>query len=422
MKLLFFFLFALFGFNSLTAEELPYSKVVLIVVDTLRADHLPMYGYKKNTAPFLASLADRTIVFENAISTSSYTAPATASIHTALLPDEHGVIIGLNATKRMSKVDTSFQLNRVPQKATTIAEFMKANDYQTFGIADNGNISKAMGFDQGFDHFVTFTNEGSKNVNEQALAWHEMMDKSSKYFLYLHYMDPHSPYEKHAPWYDESAKGAQEKLVASYDSEINNVDEKIKELFTKFGWGRDTLIVLSADHGEEFWEHGKTGHGKTLYHEVLHVPLLIYSDKTAPNRVPDLVSNADIPPTIASLTGLGSFAKTVSYPIFGIDLIEESKATRTVLSNLHKETKKGRSGRMDAMTKPDWKFIVSKDTSSATVKVEQRELFARKTDPLEKHNSFKKNKDIGLSLEAELDSMLQAETPLGRELAPYQPK
>ena len=153
------------GLFLLLRQDRSRPNVVVIVIDTLRADHLPLYGYAHPTTPFLSELARDGIVFDRAYSTSSWTAPATASLFTSLYPFQHGVVTGMVATLRARRLDPTITLNAIPGEATTLPEIMRRAGYRTFGVADNLNICAAEGFDQGFDEFRSYNDRGAAAVN-----------------------------------------------------------------------------------------------------------------------------------------------------------------------------------------------------------------------------------------------------------------
>jgi arylsulfatase A-like enzyme len=278
--------------------------IVLIVIDTLRSDHLPFYGYKKNTAPFLNELSKKAVVFRSAYSASSWTSPATASIFTSLYPFQHGVLMGLHGIRIARKVNPDIKLNKIPAEITTITEVLKKKGYKTYGIADNWNIDEKQGFTQGFDKFQTFGYETAAVVNETLLKWQEEIMNSRKYFLYIHYMDPHVPYHRREPWY-KPGKNKKEHRISCYDSEINYVDKHIREIFNSFLWDKNTLLIITSDHGEGLMDHLKWGHGNSLYREEIQVPLLIYlPGGKIYRRININVSTIDILPTVRDLTGL----------------------------------------------------------------------------------------------------------------------
>ncbi len=300
---LFFLLACSKSTNDEALIKIP-NKVVFIVVDTLRADHLPFYGYEHNTCPFLNTLANNSVIFKNMYSTSSYTAPATASLFTSLYSKEHGVTNGIVYSKKENVSD--IKLNRIPKKAFALPELFKKAGYNTFGVADNLNISKEMGFGQGFDKLITKRYVGAYKVNNLILSLEKEIKNSEKYFLYIHYMDPHSPYHLNKQW---ARTGRENKMIKSYDSEISYVDDAIKRLYERFKWNKDTLIILTADHGEAFGErknsNGKKefGHGKTLNREVLRVPLVFYQNGLRKLVLNSQVSHLDVLPTLSSLFG-----------------------------------------------------------------------------------------------------------------------
>lgn len=280
--------------------------MVLIVVDTLRRDHLTSYGYQWDTSPFLARLASEGVVFENAFSTSAWTAPCTASIFTGLYPFQHGVVSGFWATLRMQESDPTIRLNRIPATVETAAEALKKAGYATYSVTQNPNISTDLGFDAGFDRFHNFPREkDAASLNRQLLEWKGAIRGRQPYFLYLHYFDPHGPLRKRLPWYRQFLKGGSPDMAA-YDGEIRFVDEKIREAYQAFGWDEGTVVLVTADHGESWGEHGVQGHSRTLYGEVLDVPLIVRlpGRAHAGRRPADPVSHVDILPTLRALAGL----------------------------------------------------------------------------------------------------------------------
>jgi len=339
-------------------EKLDYN-VVLIVIDTLRADHLPFNGYRKNTAPFLNELSKKSIVFKHAFSASSWTSPATASIFTSLYPFQHGVLMGLLAIKHAKEINPNIKVNKIPEKITTITEVLKENGYKTYGISDNLNIGKYQGFTQGFDKFKTFGYKGAPVVNNEVLKWKNEILNSGKYFLFIQYMDPHAPYHRRAPWY-RPRKDWKEDRISAYDSEISSVDDHIKKLFNTFKWTDNTLFIVTSDHGEGLWEHGHMGHGVSLYKEEIHVPLLIYfkSEKNKARKIYTVVSTIDILPTVRELLGL-PFSKLDE----GKSLVPLIKGRKNKLNNRFIFTYLWKKVRKEIEFKStiyrNWHFIIS---------------------------------------------------------------
>jgi arylsulfatase A-like enzyme len=299
--------------------------IVVIVVDTLRADRLPFYGYSKPTAPFLARIAEESAVFDRALSTSSKTAPAAASLFSSLYPDHHGVLLGRLVTRRLAtEKDAEITLNRIPAAVDTLGEVMKRAGYSTWALSDNYNVCEDMGFAQGFDRFVSERsfNRGAGYVNGVLRGWRKEMLARQPYFLYLHYMEPHSPYLENRKWYRFDPAGisltgadgrpvkpeeatSRARAAARYDSEIGMVDSRIEEVFRHFGWDRNTLLIFTADHGEEFHDHGGESHGRTLFEEVVRIPLFFHdsSGRFLKGRIPEAVSLVDLLPTLTEIAG-----------------------------------------------------------------------------------------------------------------------
>jgi arylsulfatase A-like enzyme len=313
--------------------------VVVVVIDTLRADHLPAYGYKVDTAPFLSRLAREGVVFERAYSPASWTAPATASLFTSLYPVQHGVVLGLRVTGRLKAVDERVRLRTLPESLETLPEVMKRSGYATFAVTHNLNISAKMGFAHGFDRFENSTKEDTADrLNARLMAWKkDLIETSPRSFLYLHYLDPHSPYREREPWFDSKSVG-HERVISAYDSEIRFVDEQLAQVYDALGWQHETLLVVTADHGEEFWEHGAVGHGRSLFGEVLNVPLIVRfpGGRGGGRRVSTPVSLLDVLPTLRESTGLPREARDEGRSVLPLVLGRQTPPERTLYAHLYR--------------------------------------------------------------------------------------
>ncbi len=380
-------LLTIFCFSSLllifsqksTAEQ---PNVVLIVIDTLRADHLPFYGYKRNTAPFLTSIAEKSTLFNFAFSTSSWTAPATASIHTGEYPWMHGIRMGKHAFGRLIKARPETKVNKISEETVTLAEKLKEAKYKTFGISDNSNICLERGFTQGFDYFETFGNQGSDVVDEKINEWESEIKKSEPYFLYIQFMEPHQPYTKRQPWYTEfSSKKArnEHKKIAAYDSEIALIDSYIEKIFKKFKWDKNTIFIVTSDHGDEFLDHSGLGHGKTLYGEVTNVPLFIFRSNSPKKEVIESpVSLIDIYPTVLDLLQIQTDKSFV-----GQSLLKTVK-DRNLFSEVWKKLPSEEVIEIDAIvTSEKIKLIRKKTKKSKKAKNNYVYLYDLKLDPKE---------------------------------------
>ncbi len=361
--------------------------IVILVVDTLRADHLPFYGYTLKTTPFLAKLASQSIIFDNAYSASSWTPPSTASIFTSLYPFQHKVVMALQ-----DSVEVKIALNRIPERLETIAEFLKKQDYKTYAATDNINICKDEGFDQGFDMFVNHDYDTAEVVNGHVKEWAEDIKNQEKYFLYLHYNDPHHPLNKREPWY-EKKEDSKENYISMYDSEISYADAHISELYDLLSWDKNTLVIFTADHGEELWDHDDMGHGYTLYNEVTRVPLFVYfpEDQRKTGRIQHNVSTMDIFPTIRAYLGLEPDPDHEGVSLLPLMKNPESvKNERHIFSHLDRKHKTRGDMLARSTVYRNWKWYRMEPHEGA--------LFNLENDPGEKTDVSKENPAITADL------------------------
>ena len=316
--------------RTLSSPEQP--NVVLIVMDTLRADRLSTYGYERPTSPNLDRLAKRGLVFEEAHSTASWTWPSTASILTGLQPEVHGV----------EDSDACYLADEVE----TLAEVAQRRGLTTAAWSGNPLIVPDKNFDQGFEFFVHGKGalRKSKLFAPAALEWIENTG-DTRFFLYLHLVDPHAPAhpkpegralfastvpddfspraineydallrdgEGHAAdgtsTLDELVPADHQRWISDlYDAQVWTGDMwlgRVLDQLERSGLDDRTIVVFTSDHGEELFDHGTLTHGRTLYREVVHVPLVMAGPGIpAGTRVPEAVSNRHIAPTLARLMG-----------------------------------------------------------------------------------------------------------------------
>jgi arylsulfatase A-like enzyme len=336
--------------------------IVLILIDTLRRDHLPFYGYPTPTAPFLSELAEHGVVFEHAHSTSSWTPPATASLFTSLYPFQHGVLRGFQLAQRLERLQgRSIRLTPVPGAAETLAEALSRRGYRSFAITENPNLVPEMGFAQGFRQFSAFPkNLDAETILKRLGEIRAELTGPHPYFLYLHFMDVHAPYRARPPLFDDSLADEAARKISAYDSGIRSLDERLREAFAACGWARNTLLLVTADHGEELGDRGSWGHGATLFGEVLDVPLLVYPPGgAAPRRCRERVSLIDILPTLREVAGLPPAAADRGVSLLG--LIEgrgAPLAPRVLFAHLWRGTARDGSDRtLKAAIEGDWKWI-----------------------------------------------------------------
>ena len=307
--------------------------VVVVVIDTLRAQDLPPYGAETEVAPFLDELAQTSVVFEHAWSASSWTAPATASIFTSLHPNEHGVTRGLLAQRNAGVIE----VNRIPSSLQTLPVFFQELGYETFGVSANINIDAEMGFARGFDRFKCLQeSEGidAGDVERVVRGWLPELQEEGPSFLYLHFMDPHEPYRRHPEYMDPAEPPAVHVALdhPAYKSEIRNVDEHLRSILGALELGPEAILLVTADHGQEFLEHGGVGHRFTLYDELTRVPLLLRVGDDGPRgRSSANVSNMDILPTLRELLGAPASRLDRGRSLLGV-IEEAERGSRTLFA------------------------------------------------------------------------------------------
>lgn len=305
--------------------------IFLLSVDTLRADHLGLYGGPAIT-PWIDELGARGVVFERATASSSWTVPSLGSLHTGLMPHE------LALSDVPSRPLAGDAVNRVPSTALTLAERLEARGYATWAVTSNAHLVPEMGYAQGFQNY---TNVGFAPAAGVLEALEPMLDDIRSHrgpkFVWVHLFDPHDPYTARDPWLREALGprpdpadlaaatelgtlamrelNARPDLVrggpslrltrALYDAEIRAADEALSEVAHRLGIAQDDLVVFTADHGEEFRDHGALGHRVNLYEETLRVPLVVVQGgRFAPARVDERLSLLDVLPTLTELAGV----------------------------------------------------------------------------------------------------------------------
>jgi len=386
------------GPRSSTIPDAKDLNVVVLLLDTLRADHLPFYGYKTDTAPFLNTLVDKSVLFERTLSSAGSTAPAVASIMTSYYPVQHGVITGFYMTNQMQKDHPEFELNKLPFGLTTMAEVFKTGGYKTYLLSDNINVSDEMGFAQGFDKHKTFRNKGSDNVNRTLRAWAPQIKNGGRYFMWVHYMEPHQPYLQHRPWFKATGHKRTD-MVAAYDSEIRYLDKRLGKAFDLFGWKENALVIVIADHGEEFWDHGGLAHGMALYRETINVPWLIYHPRLArTKRIREIVSSIDLLPTLAALLGLPSRADWQGRSL--LPLIDgQADPGRTLLVQMLRREERATRSTIHSIVKEGFQFLNTAPAKGSPY----LELFYLDSDWGETRNLINDEKEKAAALRAELE-------------------
>lgn len=345
--------------------------VLLISLDSVRADHLHCCGYERETSPNLDRLASQGLLFENVIATSSWTIPSHMSVFTGLYPSQHGV------------TDTHQVLR---EGIPTLAEVLQDNGYATAAFVTGPALDHRFGFGRGFQFYDDYsvammagpdpTDEDQlsigKTLNQRATnhfitglasRWLRQ-NREEPFLLFLHYWDVHydyiapPPFEKRFdPEYSGKEDGRDLKarqplletriapedlkhLIARYDGEIAHTDDQvghILKVLDETGLTGNTLVIVFSDHGDGFLEHGKLLHGNTLYDEVIRVPLFMRLPGELPEgeRFSQNISHVDILPTILEIAGVPAVADIQGASLIGDDSDQARKEGRILLSELH---------------------------------------------------------------------------------------
>ena len=402
--------------------------VLFYVIDTCRADRMSLYGHNRKTTPFLDYLAKKSVVFENCFSQASWTKPSVGSILTSRYPSETGCFA---LFQRMS---SSFR---------TFPEVLMENGYFTKGVSANPIMGMFSNFSQGFTEFtesarinhadpIRFASGSAKLLNDIVFPWLNETDHWPM-LLYMFSVDPHEEYEPEPLFMNrfanpdrmEQYRKEWQSLLKTrpdipgnrvieqnfidagvetspfikhgldlYDADICANDYQLMMLWSRIEddeWGDDMIVVITSDHGEEFYEHGGTCHGYSLYNELLHVPLLIYAPKLLPQgiRIKNPVQSIDIYPTLLDLLGVASPAETKGNSLLPLINGHEQWKDRPVFSENNEDPMcrvmgEG-AGVAKSMITGQWKFIINFKPPSKMERPKY-ELYNIKDDPKETNN------------------------------------
>jgi arylsulfatase A-like enzyme len=299
----------------------PVRGYVLISLDTLRADHLSLYGYGRDTSPFLRRLAERAVVFERAVAQYPSTLASHMSIFTGLYPQQHAV---------------HHEATVLSGEISTLPERLSEGGFRTAGFTEGGWMAPHFGFSRGFDEFEAVEPRSDTDIErtfERGLDFLRSLDPSDRFFLFLHTYSIHDPYTPPEPFgrafwdgdppsdipptaetlgrvTDGEASLSEAELAyfkALYDGSILYVDGVLERFFDELealGLSEEIGVIITSDHGEEFLEHGRMAH-EQVFPETIFVPLLvIHPDGAGGSRVAELVQLIDLKPTLLELAGL----------------------------------------------------------------------------------------------------------------------
>lgn len=369
--------------------------VLLITLDTTRADHLPLYGYNGVQTPHLNELGQKGVVFDQCATTVPLTLPAHCSILTGYYPPYHGVRVNGN--------------NALADAQFTAAEIFSAAGYKTAAFIAAFVLDGRWGLKQGFDYYddhfdlkkykqldLGTVQRPGNEVVDSALKWLEE-NREQPFFAWVHLYDPHLPYEPPEPYFSQYKYYPP---VSLYDGEIAFMDEQIGRLHSWLksqGLDRKTVIILVGDHGEGLGDHGELAHGYFIYDYAVHVPLIVTSPNPAlqGRRVKSQVSVVDLLPTMAEMAGLkvpATQGRSLTGLMAGKKAPEIPAYSESLIPNLHF----GWSPLL-GLRRAEFKFIDAP----------RPELYDLKNDPKELNDVQNRYPELGLRLKRELDSLLE---------------
>jgi arylsulfatase A-like enzyme len=355
--------------------------VVLVSVDTLRADHLGCYGYERETSPAVDALAEESALFFNTYAPSPWTLPSHVSLLTSLNGVRHQVY---------------YEDDRMNPDQVTLAEVLRSKGYMTTAFTDGGFLSRVYGFGKGFDAYYersggVLSQDSAMRIWRPAAEWLDN-NKDKDFFLFLHTYQPHDPYACPRPYatmflgenptrtsinlmgslggyagrFRELPENERQEIIGLYDGEVRYTDEalvapliaKLKEL----GLYDSALIIFTSDHGEEFFDHHGWSHGHNLYDEALRVPLIIKfpGGRFKGRRLEPIVRLLDIMPTICEETSIDPDRLAIDGKSLFPILRGKERGDRTFLADVGDNIVKSHVGRKIALNSGQSKLILNR--------------------------------------------------------------
>ena len=420
---------------AIAAEECP--NILLVIVDTLRADRLEASRNGTPLMPNLRTLAGSSVFFKEAYSQEAFTKPSVTSILTSLYPTVHGVRFGVIAPNGQipseARAAIEVRVDVLSPELTTLPKVLKRCGYSTVAVQTNMQLTADCGFASGFDHYEYLGPVPADVVTKRALVLLGALEEP--FFAYLHYMDPHMPYAPpgrvsarlgtppetseqdqalvrqygayyidmalHVGGFSETRRLAhfsdsgREYIRFMYDAEVLFADEQLCSVVTAVkALDRPSLTVVTSDHGEELWEHGSVGHTKTAYRELAHVPLVMSAAKLGHKTIDQPVETLDIAPTIAAYLGLDVESGWQGRSLLPMILGERAgpRAVFTVARG------------MQPWSPWDWEAVLFEGQRLVLDSVRGKAgLFSLQGDPFEQHNLVSGNPGQVRALEALLE-------------------
>jgi len=404
------------------APDSPDTNLVIVTIDTLRADHLGCYGYFRDTSPRIDELADESLLFEHCISPMATTLPAHVSMFTGTWPIEHGIL----ANYRFTGIPY-----RPSDRIQSLASFLSERGYATGGFISALPLKSTFGISAGFETYddPEETQRPAGQTTDIALAWLKELD-SGPYLMWVHYFDPHIPLEPPAPFDTQFQDDVDlqthlvERQIAPeaprttggthdavegmnlYDGEVAYTDQQLGRLLdhlrNRADWDR-TVVVLLGDHGEGLNQHGEPGHGLT-WEEHLRVPFLLRLPSTPARRIPYPVSLADVLPTLLGVLELEDDDELLEQ-VSGKDVLAAGFRERPIMSQSSDRQQRYESPASFTMTEQRWKYM--------RFETGEERVFDLQADPFELTDVMKAQPDVARRLGAELDRILAEQQERG---------
>lgn len=378
--------------------------IILITLDTTRADHLGCYGYSRPTSPNIDRFAAEALVYENAIASATWTLPSHASLFTGKFTASHGVCKAIDGSLDLAvpnygpEAVNHYRARPIADDERTLATSLRAVGYSTSAVVAGPWLKQMFGLGRGFDvyddeNITTLNGRLAENVTDRAL---QLVSKPAvqPQFLFLNYFDPHQPYDPPAEFSlgfvtepdvhprDNGNSLAVERIVRSYDAEILYLDFHLGRLFDglrRLGVFDDAWIIITADHGELLGEHGAFGHPGLVYQEAVHVPMIVKSPRArrVAGRSGDWIQLVDLFPLILDAAGveIPEGIQGDRPPAIGHPIIVESRTLPGINAG----------GDWFAIIEEGWKFVWSSEG--------RHMLFHLSVDAEERNNLFAQHPD-----------------------------
>jgi arylsulfatase A-like enzyme len=401
--------------------------IILIVLDTTRLDHLSCYGYHRNTSPNLDRLAAESVLYMQAIAPSSWTLPSHASLFTGKFTSSHGARYDNNGPLRLvNAIKGSEDWNKVrarglSQNEVTLASILKQKGYLTGAVVGGPWMKKVFGLNKGFEYYDdndigTLNGRLADQVTAAAVRWIDQ-SQNKNIFLFLNYFDPHYPYNPPddfvTPFFQKNPQTFDQlpdlqKIIASYDGEILYMDYHIGKLLENLKANNqydNSMIIVTADHGDLLGEHGKFGHGKYLWQEEIHVPLFIKYPvgEISPRKSNLRIQLTDILPLICERLGIdipeniqGDVPPEIKHPI-----VAETYPLKAM----------GQDGFWRAILEKDYKFLWNSENN--------HRLFNLRNDPAEQFNLIEQKPQVAARMLSNMERYL-ADLPEPYPVSPEQ--